>query len=41
MPSRAASRNYGMVSAEEQQARSGLELVQGLASGAMPLNAMA
>src|SRR5580693_8713083 len=35
------TRRYGVVSIEEQAARSGLEFVRGLASGALPLNSMA
>ena len=38
---RAASKNYGTVAAERQKAMSGLEFVQGLASGALPLNTIA
>ena len=34
-------RHYGVVSAAEQTALSGLEFVQGLASGSLPLNSMA
>jgi uncharacterized protein (TIGR00369 family) len=34
-------RSYGTVSPEQQKAMSGLEFVQGLASGALPLNTMA
>lgn len=41
MPSRVASRTYGTVSADKQKAMSGLEFVQGLASGTLPLNTMA
>jgi len=41
MPSRAATKNYGTVSAERQKAMSGLEFVQGLADGTLPLNRMA
>lgn len=36
-----ATRSYGTVSPEEQRAMSGLEFVQGLASGVLPLNTMA
>jgi uncharacterized protein (TIGR00369 family) len=35
------TRTYGTVSADEQKAMTGLEFVQGLASGALPLNSMA
>ena len=35
------AKTYGTVSAEQQKAMSGLEFVQGLASGALPLNAIA
>ena len=41
MPSRTASRTYGTVSAEEQKEMSGLEFVQGLADGTLPLNTIA
>src|ERR1700758_1307312 len=34
-------RSYGTVSPEQQKAMSGLEFVQGLASGALPLNTIA
>jgi len=36
-----ASRTYGSVSAERQREMSGLEFVQGLADGTLPLNTMA
>jgi uncharacterized protein (TIGR00369 family) len=36
-----ASKTYGTVSAEQQKQMSGLEFVQGLASGALPLNTIA
>jgi uncharacterized protein (TIGR00369 family) len=36
-----AGKTYGTVSAERQQQMSGLEFVQGLASGALPLNTLA
>ena len=36
-----ASKTYGTVSAEQQRELSGLEFVQGLASGALPLNTIA
>ena len=35
------ARTYGTVNAERQRAMSGLEFVQGLASGALPLNTIA
>jgi uncharacterized protein (TIGR00369 family) len=35
------TKTYGTVSPEQQKAMSGLELVQGLASGALPLNTFA
>jgi uncharacterized protein (TIGR00369 family) len=35
------TRTYGTVSAEQQRALSGLEFVQGLANGALPLNTIA
>ncbi len=41
MPSRAASRTYGTVSAERRKEMSGLEFVQGLADGTLPLNTIA
>jgi uncharacterized protein (TIGR00369 family) len=36
-----ASKSYGTVSAERRKEMSGLEFVQGLASGALPLNTIA
>ncbi|MBV9560763.1 MAG: PaaI family thioesterase [Bradyrhizobium sp.] len=36
-----ATRTYGTASTEQQRGMSGLEFVQGLASGALPLNTMA
>jgi uncharacterized protein (TIGR00369 family) len=36
-----ASRTYGTVSPEQQKAMSGLDFVQGLVSGALPLNTFA
>jgi uncharacterized protein (TIGR00369 family) len=36
-----AGKTYGTVSAEQQRQMSGLEFVQGLASGALPLNTIA
>ncbi len=41
MPDRHASKTYGTVSAEVQKAMSGLEFVQGLAEGTLPLNTIA
>jgi len=41
MPHRIAKRTYGTVSADQQKAMSGLEFVQGLAGGTLPLNTMA
>ena len=41
MPSRAASRTYGTVSADRQKEMSGLAFVQGLVDGTLPLNTMA
>jgi uncharacterized protein (TIGR00369 family) len=41
MPSRSASKTYGIVSAERQKEMSGLEFVQGLADGTLPLNMIA
>jgi len=41
MPCRSLSRTYGIVSADEQKEMSGLEFVQGLASGKLPLNTIA
>lgn len=35
------ARSYGTVSAERKLTMSGLEFVQGLASGALPLNTIA
>ena len=34
-------RHYGVLSAQERQALSGLEFVQGLVAGSLPLNTMA
>jgi uncharacterized protein (TIGR00369 family) len=39
--SRIAGRTYGTVSAERQKQMSGLDFVQGLADGTLPLNSMA
>jgi uncharacterized protein (TIGR00369 family) len=41
MPRHAATKNYGTVSVERQKTMSGLEFVQGLADGTLPLNKMA
>jgi len=41
MPDRAASKSYGTVATEKQREMSGLEFVQGLADGVLPLNTMA
>jgi uncharacterized protein (TIGR00369 family) len=41
MSSRIASKAYGTVSAEEQKEMSGLEFVQGLVDGTLPLNTIA
>jgi uncharacterized protein (TIGR00369 family) len=41
MPSRSVSKTYGTVSADEQKEMSGLEFVQGLADGTLPLNTIA
>jgi uncharacterized protein (TIGR00369 family) len=41
MSNRIATRTYGTVSAERQRAMSGLEFVQGLADGTLPLNTIA
>src|SRR3954454_15169002 len=41
MPRRAASRTYGTVSADKQKEMTGLEFVQGLADGTLPLNPLA
>ncbi len=41
MSSRTVTRSYGTVSAEQQQAMSGLAFVQGLADGTLPLNTIA
>jgi uncharacterized protein (TIGR00369 family) len=40
-PNRIASKTYGTVSAERRKAMSGLEFVQGLADGTLPLNTIA
>jgi uncharacterized protein (TIGR00369 family) len=41
MPNRIASKTYGTVSADRQQEMSGLEFVQGLVEGTLPLNTIA
>jgi uncharacterized protein (TIGR00369 family) len=41
MPKRGAGRTYGTVSAERQNEMSGLEFVQGLVDGTLPLNTIA
>jgi len=41
MPTRIASKTYGTVSAERQKEMSGLEFVQGLVDGTLPLNTIA
>src|SRR5262245_39748897 len=41
MPSPAAGKTYGTVSAERQKEMSGLEFVQGLVDGTLPLNTIA
>jgi uncharacterized protein (TIGR00369 family) len=41
MPSRSTNKTYGTVSAYEQKQMSGLEFVQGLADGTLPLNTIA
>jgi uncharacterized protein (TIGR00369 family) len=41
MPSNITSKTYGTVSVERQNELSGLEFVQGLAAGTLPLNTMA
>lgn len=41
MPIRIAGKTYGTVSADQQKAMSGLEFVQGLADGTLPLNTIA
>lgn len=41
MPGRIADRTYGTVGADERKAMSGLEFVQGLVNGALPLNTLA
>jgi uncharacterized protein (TIGR00369 family) len=41
MPSSSASKTYGTVTADRQKEMSGLEFVQGLVDGTLPLNSMA
>jgi uncharacterized protein (TIGR00369 family) len=41
MPGRAASKTYGTVAADKQKQMSGLEFVQGLVEGTLPLNTIA
>src|SRR5258708_1242862 len=41
MPGRVASKTYGTVAADKQKQMSGLEFVQGLAAGTLPLNTIA
>ncbi len=41
MSDRIINKNYGIVSADKQKEMSGLEFVQGLANGALPLNTIA
>lgn len=41
MPGATAGKTYGTVDADRQKAMSGLEFVQGLADGTLPLNTMA
>ena len=41
MPSGSANKTYGTVSADAQKEMSGLEFVQGLADGRLPLNMIA
>jgi acyl-coenzyme A thioesterase PaaI-like protein len=41
MPSHIASRTYGTASADKQKEMTGLEFVQGLAEGTLPLNTIA
>ena len=41
MPSHSADKTYGTVSAERRKEMSGLEFVQGLADGSLPLNTIA
>jgi uncharacterized protein (TIGR00369 family) len=41
MPNRTANKTFGTVSADRQKAMSGLEFVQGLVDGTLPLNTIA
>jgi hypothetical protein len=41
MPSRAASRTYGTVSTDQQKEMTGLEFVQALVDGTLPVNTIA
>lgn len=41
MPGHAANKSYGTVSADMQKAMSGLEFIQGLVDGTLPLNTIA
>lgn len=41
MPNPTANKNYGTVNAEKQKEMSGLEFVQGLVDGSLPLNTIA
>jgi uncharacterized protein (TIGR00369 family) len=41
MPNRVASKTYGTVAADRRRAMSGLEFVQGLVDGTLPLNTIA
>ena len=41
MPSRIANKTYGTVAADQQKEMSGLEFVQGLVNGTLPLNTIA
>lgn len=41
MPTRATARTYGTVSADRQREMSGLEFVQGLVEGTLPMNTIA
>ena len=41
MPNSAAGKNYGTVSVDRQREMSGLDFVQGLVDGTLPLNTMA
>ena len=41
MPSRIANRTYGTVSGDKQKEMTGLDFVQGLTDGTLPLNTIA